>query len=232
MPVRPPPLQPKTRRIIAEAFERLDYRKLSPIYCDVGGQAFWRDRREPCRRLGIDLARVLRRRLAAGGRSLYVGAAVAEVPVLAMEALELGREVVPCNLRRGEVDILNRACESLPVRFFNREAAAVPGRFDHLWIVSVLNDPERFPELSALSYGRADPVKFDPRRFEVERRKVQRVASACLGKVIRPGLVTTSVEEIPWITDWCAKRGVRCVVEKKDYPTAMVGDPIRFIRLG
>lgn len=232
MPLRPLPLKSKTRRAIAEVFAHLDYRKLGSIYCDVGGQAFWRERRDPCRRLGTRLAEVLRRRLAVGGRSLYVGAGVAEVPVLAMETLELARRVVPCSLRRGEVDILNRACERLPVRFLTREAASVRGRFDHLWIVSVLNDPERFPELSALSYGRADPVRFHPRRFEAERKKVQRLASACLGKVTRPGLVTTSVEEIPWITDWCARRGVRCVVEQEDYPTAIVGDPICFIRLG
>lgn len=211
---------------------RLDYGRLGPIYCDVGGRAFWRDRRDPCRRLGTRLAQVLGRRLPAGGNSLYVGAGVAEVPVLAMEALELARRVVPCNLRRGEVDILNQACERLPLRFLNREAASVRGRFDHLWIVSVLNDPERFPELSALSYGRADPVRFIPRRFEQERRNVQRLASACLNKLTRPGLVTTSVEEIAWITDWCAKRGVSCVVEQETYPTPIVGDPICFIRIG
>ena len=78
MPVRPIRLQPKTRRVIAEIFARLDYRKLGPIYCDVGGQAFWRERRELCRKLGIKLAEVLRRRLAAGGESLYVGAGVAD----------------------------------------------------------------------------------------------------------------------------------------------------------
>lgn len=232
MPVRPFRLQPKTRRAIGEVFERLDYRKLGPIYCDVGGQAFWRDRRELCRRMGIKLAEVLRRRLLAGGKSLYVGAGVAEISVLAMETLELARQVVPCNLRRGEVDVLNRACERLPVRFLNKEAASVRGRFDHLWIVSVLNDPERFPELSALSYGRADPVKFDPRRFEAERKQVQRLSSTCLSKLTRPGLVTTSVEEIPWISDWCARRGVHCVVEEEDYPTAIVGDPVCFIRIG
>ncbi len=232
MSVRQFRLQPETRRVIAEVFARLDYRKLGAIYCDVGGQAFWRDRREPCRKLGVTLAQVLRRRLAAGGESLYVGAGVAEIPVLAMETLELKRRVVPCNLRRGEVDVLNKACDSVPLRFLKREASSVRGRFDHLWIVSVLNDPERFPELSALSYGRANPAKFNPRRFEAERKQVQRLASACLSKVTRPGLVATSVEEIPWITDWCARRSVRCVVEEKDYPTAIVGDPICFIRIG
>jgi hypothetical protein len=40
------------------------------------------------------------------------------------------------------------------------------------------------------------------------------------------------VEEIPWITDWCERHGVPCVVEDYDYRTAIVQDPICFIRLG
>jgi len=40
------------------------------------------------------------------------------------------------------------------------------------------------------------------------------------------------VEEIPWITDWCERHDVACVVEDADYPTAIVQDPICFIRLG
>jgi hypothetical protein len=44
--------------------------------------------------------------------------------------------------------------------------------------------------------------------------------------------VTASVEEIPWITDWCTGKRVACVVEEEDYPTAIVEDPICFIRIG
>lgn len=235
----PQPLTTHTKRRIAEVFRLLDYAGLGPLYCDEGGAAFWRAKRKPCESLGTALAEVLRGRLKAGGRSLYVGAGVAEVPLLLTETLELGRAVAAFNLRRKEVAIINRAFAralaaraGLTCRIKAADARAATGRFDHLWIVSALNDPERFPQLSALSYGRANPVTFDPRAFGRERAAVRVLADSCLKKLSRPGLVTTSVEEIPWITDWCARRGLHCVVEKEDYPTAIVGDPVCFIRIG
>ncbi|MEW6544617.1 MAG: hypothetical protein AB1411_13555 [Nitrospirota bacterium] len=225
-------LKLRTRQTIARLFDRLDYRRLGPIYCEEGGGAFWKASRGPCERLGVRLALVLLNRLKPGGRSLYVGAGVAELPMLLTETLELGRTVEAYNLRADEVTLLNRACRGLPVRFEARDGRAAGGRFDHLWLVSVFNDPERFPELSALSYGRANPATFDPVAFARERKAVLSLAEACLDKLTLPGLVTTSVEEIPWIVGWCAKRAVPCVVEEEDYPTAIVGDPVCFIRLG
>ncbi len=61
---------------------------------------------------------------------------------------------------------------------------------------------------------------------------VLELTDRCLGKLVIPGLVTASVEEIPWITDWCARRQIACVVEEEDYPTAIVEDPVCFIRVG
>ena len=77
-------LQPATLHAITRVFDSLDYAALGAIYCHEGGDAFWEERREPCRTLGINLAEVLRGRLAPHGRSLYVGAGVAELPMLAM----------------------------------------------------------------------------------------------------------------------------------------------------
>jgi hypothetical protein len=231
---RMPKLSQQTRRLIARVFQRLDYQGLGKIYCDEGGHAFWRARREPCQRVGIALGKVFLSRLASGGRSLYVGAGVAELPMLIMERLELGREIAAFNLRRTETEILNRACRQcgIPIVIRAEDAASASGRFDHLWMVSVLNDPERFPELAALSYGVANPATFDPRAFLRERRAVRALADTCLKKLRLPSLVTTSVEEIPWITDWCTRRKISYVVEEKDYPTAIVEDPVCFIRIG
>ena len=226
------PLQPATLHAIARLFDSLDYAALGAIYCHEGGDAFWEERREPCRTLGIKLAGVLRDRLAPNGRSLYVGAGVAELPMLAMETLELHRTVEAYNLRADEVSLLNHACAGLPFGFRARDAREAAGTFDHLWIVSVLNDPECFPELGALSSGHANPVTFDPDVFAVERPAVFALASGCLEKVTRPGLVTTSIEEIPWITDWCERQGIPCVVEDEDHPTALVEDPVCVIRIG
>jgi hypothetical protein len=65
-----------------------------------------------------------------------------------------------------------------------------------------------------------------------EREAALALTDACLAKLTQPGLVTTSVEEIPWITDWCTKRDVTCVVEGEDYPTAIVEDPVCLMRIG
>jgi len=226
------PLQPATLQTIARIFESLDYTALGAIYCHEGGDEFWVERREPCRTLGITLAEALRNRLTPEGRSLYVGAGVAELPLLAMETLDLSRTVAVYNLRADEVSLLNHACAGLPFAFQAQDAREATGSFDHLWIVSVLNDPECFPEVGALSSGRANPVMFDPALFAVERHAVFALAAGCLEKLARPGLVTTSVEEIPWITDWCERQGLACIVEDEDYPTAIVTDPICFIRIG
>jgi len=225
-------LQPATLEAIAHVFDSLDYAALGPIYCDEGGNAFWEERRGPCQELGLKLAALLRDRLRPGGRSLYVGAGVAELPLLVMETTELHRTVAAYNLRAAEVAVLNGACAGLPFEVQAQDAREAKGPFDHLWIVSVLNDPECFPELGALSSGRANPVTFEPDSFTAERQAVLALAADCLEKIARPTLVTTSVEEIPWITDWCERHDVACVVEDEDYPTAIVQDPICFIRLG
>ncbi len=232
MAPKPARLMLWTRQAIAEVFARLDYGALGAIYCHEGGDEFWKVKRRLCQKLGTALAGVVRRRLKPGGRSLYVGAGVAELALLAMEALERRRHVVACNLRKNEVRILNRACAGLPFRFEARDAAMVRGTFDHLWLVSVLNDPECYPELSELSYGRANPATFDPRRFARERRQVVRVVDRCLRRLSRPGLVTTSTEEAHWIADWCAAHGVPWRLERRQYPSPTVGDPICFMRLG
>jgi hypothetical protein len=218
--------------VIKEIFARLDYARLGPIYCDEGGDEFWAAKRGLCQRLGTKLATVLLSRLLPGGTSLYVGAGVAEIPPLAMETLDLGRRVVACNLRRPEVLVLNRACTGLPIRFRHRDAGSVTDRVDHLWLVSVLNDPERFPELSLLSYGRANPATFDARKFLPQQRTVARLVDRCLSRLTVPGLVTTTVEEAVWIAEWCHRRGIPYRIDRRTFASATVGDPICLVRIG
>jgi hypothetical protein len=225
-------LREETRHAIDQVYGRLDYRALGRVYCYEGGDEFWRAKRKPCQRLGGLVAVALRARLSRGGRSLYVGAGVAELPALIMETIELGREVEPYNLRRDEVAVLNRACRAIPLTFRAVDASRVRGQFDHLWMVSVLNDPERFPHVAPLSYGRADPVSFDPRGFEKERRTVRIIIDRCMSKLARPGLVTTSTEEVVWIAEWCHRHKILYLIERQQYATALVGDPICFIKIG
>lgn len=225
-------LSHSTRLVIAQIFRRLDYAALGPVYCDEGGDEFWKAKRRLCRRHGDAIAIALKKKLFVGGRSLYVGAGVPEIPPLLMEILELKRTVDAYNLRGKEVSVLNRACSNVGLRFKRGDAGHTPGRYDHLWIVSVLNDPERFPDLAALSYGRATPLTFNHRRFEKERQIVRRLVNQCLRKLRRPGWVTTTTEEVQWIAEWCHRRAIPYAVEDKQYPTATVGDPVCFVRVG
>lgn len=222
----------ETRREISRLFNQLDYQELGPVYCYEGGDEFWQAKRKPCERLAINISKALLRKLPRGGRSLYVGAGVAELPSLLAEAIDLQRQVEPYNLRRSEVTVLNRACHDTPVTFRAKSAAEARGTFDHLWIVSVLNDPERFPDLSPLSYGNANPVTFNPKKFEQQRRIVRSIVDQCMPKLSLPGLVTTSTEEVVWIADWCHRHEIPYHVERQQYPTALVGDPICLIRIG
>ena len=225
-------LKPTTVRSIRTVFARLDYSALGRIYCHDGGEAFWRAKRGPCQRWVIKLAEVLKGLLPPRGRSLYVGAGVAEIPMLMMETGDLQRQVEAYNLRRQEVRLLNRAGADCGLQFKARDAVSAKGPVDHLWMVSVLNDPERFPHLSALSYGRALPLTFDPARFSAERRVVRRLVDSCLRKVTRPGLVTTSTEEVMWVAEWCHQRKMPYQISQREFPAAVVGDPICFIRIG
>ena len=221
-----------TKALIAKTFAQLDYKTLGRVYCYEGGDEFWHARRKPSQRLGIKVAEALLNKVLVGGRSLYIGAGVGELPSLLAEACERQRHVEPYNLRRLEVAALNRACRTLPVSFRARDAATARGTFDHLWIVSVLNDPERFPNLSPLSYGQADPVTFNARRFQKERKIVQSIVNRCMPKLSLPGLVTTTTEEVVWIAEWCHRKKIPYLVEREQHPTALVGDPICFMRIG
>jgi hypothetical protein len=182
--------------------------------------------------LGTKLANALLPHLAPNGTSLYVGAGVAEIPPIVMETLDLARRVVACNLRKQEVAVLNRACAGLPIRFQHQDAGSVKDRVDHVWLVSVLNDPERFPELSTLSYGRANPVTFDARKFMPQQRAVARLVDRCLGRLAMPGLVTTTVEEAVWVAEWCHQKKIRYRIDRRTFASPTVGDPICLVRIG
>ena len=224
-------LRPRTRQMIRDVFARLDYDALGDIYCEEGGEAFWKAHKNKCQTMGIRIGEALKQRLPQKGKSLYVGAGVAELPLLVLETLEMNRTVQAHNLREREVDVLNRACDGLPFSVQASNAQTARGTFDHLWMASVLNDPECFPETSALSYGRADPVRFDPVAFQRERTRIRDLLDACLPKLSRPGFLSTTVEEVTWMTDWLTRNRILFHVEEQLYPTAIVGDPLCFICL-
>ncbi len=228
----PTTLSNKTRQTIKNAFNDLNFAELGSIYCEKGGDQFWKNRRKVCERQGTKIGKALLRILPPKGKSVYVGAGVAEIPPLLVETLELHRTAYPFNLRKNEVSILNQALGDAGLTFQYGSVEIQRTPVDHLWMVSVLNDPESFPFLSALSYGRADPLSFDPGSFVQERDTVLRLTDHCMKLLTKPGWVTTSIEEVPWVTSWCEIHEIPYHIEEQTYPTALVEDPICFIQVG
>ena len=229
-------LTASSRAALEAVLASLDLEALGAIYCHEGGVDFWHATLPQVATLGVPWADALGGRLERGGTSLYVGAGVAELPALLTETLDLGRRCVATNLREREVEVLNAALVTGGIeglRFEATDAAEVAagGSFDHLGMVSVLNDPETFPQLSAVSYGTASPLDLDPVTFEAERERVRTLVATVLGGLRLPALITTTFEEAPWILERADALGLAVTGDDVSIDTAVVGDPCGFLRL-
>lgn len=214
----------------------LDYAALAEIYCDDGGSDFWEDRRGAVVDLGLSWAAELTARLSSGGRSSYVGAGVAELPALLTEVRDLGRECRVTSLRERECDTLNASLEAVGMadrlRFSAGDAGALDETgFDHLSVVSVLDDPETYPWVSLVTYGRTSPVELDVGAFEAERTAVRALVAKLCGALTLPATVTTTFEEVPWILDYANQAGLSVEGDETMVETALVGDPLGFLTL-
>lgn len=219
------------RRIAAAC----DWQALGEIYFHWGGEQFWAEKAPQVGELGERLARALLPKVRAAGASLWVGAGVAELPVLLAEVMLRGRDVVATNLREREVAVLNAALDKvapeLPLRYVAGDAAEVAaGRsFDHLGCISVFTDPETWPVLSDVAYGRVPPVQVDVERFVAEREQARALAHKLFARLARPGLVTTSAEEVAWFLECAAAVGTDYEADEELVDTAVVGDPVGFV---
>jgi hypothetical protein len=217
--------------------DALDPAEVGALYCEGDGAAWFTEQRGSLEECGGAWAKALQQRLAGGGRSLYVGAGIAELTAMLAEIEELGRTVVATNLRARECELLGRALaaagvppERLRIEAVDARAAAARGTFDHVAVVSVLTDPETWPVVSGVAYGRLPPVLLDIAAFEAERRSIRELVAAVCSALTLPGWVTTTVEEVSWFADWAEGRAV---VEADDeiLESALVGDPIGFLQL-
>jgi len=219
------------RRIAAAC----DWQALGEIYFHWGGEQFWAEKAPQVGELGERLARALLPKVRAAGASLWVGAGVAELPVLLAEVMLRGRDVVATNLRDREVAVLNAALDKvapeLPLRYVAGDATEVAaGRsFDHLGCISVFTDPETWPVLSDVAYGRVPPVQVDVERFVAEREQARALAQKLFARLARPGLVTTSAEEVAWFLECAAAVGADYEADEELVDTAVVGDPVGFV---
>jgi hypothetical protein len=226
----------RCEQVAARVLERLDWRALGRVYFHGDGEARWQALRPRVLELGMVWARALLRRLPQKGRSLHVGAGVAELPVLLCERLLRGRDVVAVNRRARECEAIAAALQrcglqrELSVRQADAAAAAASGSFDHLGCVSLFTDPESWPLCSAVAYGRIAPVQLDVAAFAAERDRARALAAALCGALERPAWITTSVEEVAWFLDAAAASGRPIEADDETVATAVVGDPIGFLR--
>ncbi|MCA8941652.1 MAG: hypothetical protein KDB80_03755, partial [Planctomycetes bacterium] len=130
-----------------------------------------------------------------------------------------------------------RKCGVAPNRlaFLARGAAecAAQQEYSHVSLVSVLTDPETFPTISGLEYGRLPAVLLDVAEFERERTAIRELLDTTLAGLSAEGLVTTTAEETPWILDWAGRQDPARTVAPDDVSidTAVVGDPIGFLHV-
>jgi len=230
-------------RALAAVEGALDWERLGKLYCHEGGEAFFPDEQIAATRdAGLCIAGQLGDELAAlgrgRGRSLYVGAAVAElVPVLA-ERFVLQREVVLVNLPSEESAELNRAFAAaeeatgleLP-RVGTEGLTAVEGPFDHGWLVSVLNDPEVFPALHDLLYQRSGEQATGRGDLAEDRARAAELAGELLDRLEPPALLSTTDEELPILRPILGARALRVSASDGALLTGVVGDPLRFLKL-
>jgi hypothetical protein len=221
-----------------QLFEALDWRALGKIYFHADGEQRWAALRPRVLTLGIDWARALLRRLPPTGTSLYVGAGIAELPVLLAERLVRGRTVWPVNRRARECEVitdgLRRAglAHELSMREGDAAQVALAGGYDHLGCVSLFTDPQAWPLLSGVAYGRIAPVLLDVDAFVRQRQDARVLAERLFAGLRRPGWITTSVDEVAWFAEQASAAGTTLVADDDTVPTAVVGDPISFLRVG
>jgi hypothetical protein len=219
-------LQQRAERL-AEALSRvdaaLDWDLLGDLYCHEGGARFFpEEQRGAIRDAGLAFAADLGERLAPGGASHYVGAAVAELPMLLFETLVLERRVHWTQLPGPEFEELARVMSAVGGPAPSSDAAP-SSPVDHLWFVSVLTDPDAFPALHDELYGR-DTGGGD---LGSERERAARLVDRALDGLSRPATITTTDEEAPSFLAACERRGWQLTFPERGRLSGIVGDVVR-----
>jgi hypothetical protein len=224
---------------LGELENELDWVALGACYCEGDASDFFDDaRRARLFDVGLALADDVAARLPARGpgRSLYVGAAVAELAPLLVERLVLGREVRWHLLPGPELDELARALArvaerqglDLPLPDPRPLESVAPVPCDHLWLVSVLTDPDAFPALHDELYERTGTPQATGRGdLAAERARAARLIDALLAHAAQGALLTISEDELPLVLA-CLGPDMRV---EPGRVTALVGDRLAYLHL-
>ena len=224
-------------KLTKKVFEAVDWHKLGEIYFHEDGERHWQERRKLVVELGCQLARRLERYVKPEGVSLWVGAGVAELPVMLAEVMLLNRTVVAANLLAEECDVLNaalaKAAPHVTLHYEAGDAREVAGdqAFDHIGCISVFTDPEIWPALSGVAYGRLPPVQLDLEQFAAEREQAVALAHSLFGLLDQEACITTTAEEVAWFIDQAVALGRELEPTDDLVETAVVGDPVGFLLL-
>ncbi|MEO6709801.1 MAG: hypothetical protein ABIP42_09480 [Planctomycetota bacterium] len=229
--------------VYAELQAELDWELLGSTYCEGEGRDFFdaalRERMLDC---GLRLADDLASRLERGPlrRSVYLGAALAELAPILVEHLVLQREVIWLNLESAETRELRRALElvaarqgcALPEPSGNALESLARASCDHLWMVSVLTDPDHFPALHDELYARAgDPLATGRGWLEEERARASALCRALLETAAARSTLTSSDEELQFLQPIATALGWRLEIPAKSKLSAVVGDRVRICAL-
>jgi len=221
----------------------LDWALLGRLHCHQDGDGFF----GPAERAALFDAALafaddLGGRLAPGGRSLYVGAGVAELVPILVESLVLARAVewhelegpLAEELARGLAAASERTGLALPRIRTDGLPAAGPDAApcDHVWLVSVLTDPDAFPALHDRLYGRAGGELATGRGdLEDDAARANALVETVLARLDPPGWLTTTDEELELLAPACARHGLVLEVPPTARLSPVVGDPVRCCRV-
>jgi len=243
--VQQPPEEAVARfaAVLTELERQLDWELLARSYCVGPAEGFFApERRAQTFDVGLALAGEVEACLPAPGvgRSLYVGAAVAELAPILMERIVLQREVLWINRPGPELDELARGLTALAARTgldlpspSSTDLADLPlAPCDHLWLVSVLTDPDAFPALHDALYERAGtPLATGRGDLARERAHAAQFVDRLLDRAALPCAFTTTDEELEIVAPCAAARGLELVVPDRFQLSALARDPVRVCRL-
>lgn len=228
---------------LAELDAELDWAGLGASYCEGDAREFFGpELRANLFDAGVCFAEDLERALDArrGGKSLYLGAALAELAPLLCESLVLGREIVWLNLPGRETRELRRALRAVGRRL----GCALPqpathaiervrtASCDHVWMVSVLTDPDAFPALHDELYARrGGPLATGRGSLPRERKRAAELARELLRCAAPASLLSTTDEELRVLRPIAKELGRALEVPRRGRTSALVGDIVRLCAL-
>ena len=223
---------------LAAAFEAIDWPSLGEEYCESGGDEFFTEEAvEALQDAGLLIASDLEDVLfkTKSKNSLYVGIGVAEVVPILFETILLERKVHAVTLPGPEQEQLQKAFKAakkrcpfpLPQIDTRPLAPSDKPECSHLWLASVITDPEAFPALHDQLYKRQGTRQATGRgNIHKERKRAHALFATAISWLKTPAVITTSQEELPILEKALGSLAITLKVPEKGRLSPIVGDPL------